>query len=171
MIVEMKQIKKDELENMAQQIFLSSNDSFSYQYLSQKIADTYLLAFALAKYLKKGTILNLNGPLGSGKTAFMTGIAKYFGMESDVSSPTFTIVNEYNLEKKQKIFHFDVYRIEDSSEFLDCIGTDYFENGICIIEWGNRIKEILPKHTIHIDIKKDEAQENSRIFYIRRENK
>ena len=65
-----------------------------------------------------------------------------------------------------KIFHFDVYRIEDSVDFEDSIGTEYFSNGICIIEWGNIIKEILPKNTVFIDIKKDETDDNTRHFNI-----
>ena len=71
------------------------------------------------KYIKKGDILTLNGELGSGKTVFLMGIASYFGIEDDVCSPTFTIVNEYNTSKDFPIYHFDVYRLHDSDEFLE----------------------------------------------------
>lgn len=145
---------------------LNSNDSYKFEFLSNGINDTYYLASLFAKHLKKGDILNINGELGSGKTAFMQGIAKYYDIEEQISSPTFTIVNEYELNNNDKIFHFDVYRLSDSDEFLEGIGTDYFYNGICIIEWGNIIKDILPKNTIHIQISKNDVNENKRLFKI-----
>lgn len=130
--------------------------------------ETKLLAKNIASSLKNTDILVLNGELGAGKTVFMSGIASYFNIESQVSSPTFTIVNEYTTNDNKKIFHFDVYRLEDSNEFINKIGTDYFDEGISIIEWGNIIKDILPKKTIYIDIKKDKENINKRIFEIRR---
>ncbi len=145
---------------------LNSNSSYKFEFLSNNITDTYYLAGIFAKYLKKGDILNINGELGSGKTAFMQGIAKYYKIEDQISSPTFTIVNEYELDNNDKIFHFDVYRLSDSDEFLEGIGTDYFYNGICIIEWGDIIKDILPKDTINIQISKNNVDENKRIFKI-----
>lgn len=134
-------------------------------YISNDINDTTDLSYEFAKYLKHSDIVVLNGELGSGKTVFMQGIAKYFGIENEVSSPTFTIVNEY-ITKDVNIYHFDVYRLNDEYQFMDTIGTEYFENGISIIEWGNIIKNILPKNTIYIDITK--IDENSRKIYIRR---
>lgn len=134
-------------------------------YISNKINDTTDLSYEFAKFLKHSDIVVLNGELGSGKTVFMQGIAKYFGIENEVSSPTFTIVNEY-ITNDVNIYHFDVYRLNDEYQFMDTIGTEYFENGISIIEWGNIIKNILPKNTIYIDITK--IDENSRKIYIRR---
>lgn len=134
-------------------------------YISNNINDTTDLSYEFAKYLKHSDIVVLNGELGSGKTVFMQGIAKYFGIENEVSSPTFTIVNEY-ITNDINIYHFDVYRLNDEHQFMDTIGTEYFENGISIIEWGNIIKNILPKNTIYIDITK--IDENSRKIYIRR---
>lgn len=127
--------------------------------------DTLDLSYEFAKYLKKTDIAVLNGELGSGKTVFMQGIAKYFGIENEVSSPTFTIVNEY-ITNDVNIYHFDVYRIDNEYQFIDTIGTEYFENGISIIEWGNIIKNILPKNTIYIDIFK--INDTTRNFLIRR---
>lgn len=128
--------------------------------------ETKQIARELAKFLKSGDIVSLDGELGSGKTVFMKGIASYFNIEKDVSSPTFTIVNEYN-GPSFPIFHFDVYRLEDAQKFEDTIGTDYFSLGLCIIEWGKIISDILPKNSIFIDITKND--ENTRNIYIRRE--
>ena len=145
---------------------LNKDIAFEYSYKSNNINDTKLLAKYFAKYLKNKDILVLNGKLGAGKTVFMSGIAEYFDILDQISSPTFTIVNEYTLKNNDKIFHFDVYRIEDSTDFIDSIGTEYFEDGICIIEWGNIIKDILPKNTIYIDITSDLNNENIRYFKI-----
>lgn len=134
-------------------------------YLSKNINDTLNFAYEFAKYLNKSNIIVLNGELGSGKTVFVKGIARYFNIEKEVVSPTFTIVNEY-ITKDINIYHFDVYRIHDEIQFTNTVGTDYFENGISIIEWGDIIKSILPKNTIYIDIQK--IDENTREIKIRR---
>ena len=168
--LENKIIKKDNLNDLIKNLFYT-NDNFCYEYISNNTDDTLELASFFAKYMNIGDILNINGELGAGKTVFVTGFAKFLDIESEVSSPTFTIVNEYCTLDNNKIFHFYVYRIEDSDEFADSIGTEYFQNGICIIEWGNIIKDILPKKTINIDIKKDNTNENIRIFKIWRDNK
>jgi len=110
-------------------------------------------------------IIVLNGELGAGKTKFTEGFLSYYGLEKEISSPTFTIVNEYENEKT-KIYHFDVYRLLDIDEFYAIGGEEYFEKGICIIEWGEIIKEALPNHYIQIDIESEEDNEDKRIFYI-----
>lgn len=133
--------------------------------VSNNVDDTINISYEFAKNLKVTDVVVLNGELGSGKTVFMHGIAKYFGLENEVSSPTFTIVNEY-ISNDTNIYHFDVYRLEDEFQFIDTIGTEYFENGISIIEWGNIIKNILPKNTIYIDISK--IDENARNILVRR---
>lgn len=154
------------IENFENEISKLKDFNFEYTLISNSIDDTYKISKIISKNLDKFNIINLNGELGAGKTAFMQGIAKYFKIEDQVSSPTFTIVNEYDLKDNKKIFHFDVYRLEDSDEFLECIGTDYFENGFCIFEWGNIIRDILPKSTLNIDISKDDSDDNKRIFKI-----
>lgn len=100
---------------------------------------------------------------GAGKTKFTEGFLSYFGLEKEISSPTFNIVNEYS-SKNAKIFHFDVYRLEDSDEFYEIGGEEYFDKGICLIEWGEIIKDILPKTYIEINIKKDFKNNNKRIL-------
>ncbi len=153
------------LENI-NEIF-KSNTPFEYEYISYNENDTKALGNEFAKYINKGDVITLNGELGSGKTVFLMGIASYYGIENDVCSPTFTIVNEYNIGKDYPIFHFDVYRLEDSDEFLEGVGTDYFYNGVCLIEWGDAIiSDILPPNTIHIDIIKDDKDLNIRKFKI-----
>lgn len=161
----MQELNKNNIEKNVESI-LNEDFSFEYSYISNNTEDTIYLAKVFAKYIKTSDIIVLNGELGSGKTVFMSGIASYFNIEDQISSPTFTIVNEYSLKNSDKIFHFDVYRIEDSNDFLDSIGTEYFLNGICIIEWGNIIKDILPKNTIFIDITKDEENYDKRYFKI-----
>ena len=89
----------------------------------------------------------------------------YYGLENEISSPTFTIVNEY-IKDDIKIFHFDVYRLEDSSEFYAIGGEEYFEDGICIIEWGEIIQDALPKDYIHIRFERNYNDENIRILNI-----
>lgn len=137
-----------------------------FKYISKNENDTKLLARNISKVLKKSNVVVLNGELGSGKTAFMYGVANYFNIEDQICSPTFTIVNEYTTKNNINIYHFDVYRLDDDIEFSEQIGTDYFQNGICFIEWGNIIKNILPKDTIYIDIQKDEKEYDTRHIHV-----
>ena len=128
-------------------------------FISNSEQDTINFAKDFAKNLKKGDIVVLTGELGCGKTKFTQGILSYFGLENEISSPTFTIVNEHHKENIS-IFHFDVYRLEDIDEFYAMGGEEYFEKGICIIEWGEQIEEILPKGYTKITFSK--LDENKR---------
>lgn len=127
--------------------------------------DTKNFAKSLAKILKPKDIVVLTGELGSGKTKFVEGFLSYFGLENEISSPTFTIVNEYK-NNDINIYHFDVYRLADSSEFYEIGGDEYFDTGICLIEWGELIEDALPSNYIHITFTKSENEENSRILDI-----
>ncbi len=102
-----------------------------------------------------GQIYTIQGDLGVGKTVFTQGVAKGLGIREPVNSPTFTIVQEY-YEGRLPLFHFDVYRIEEVEE-MEEIGYDdyFFGNGICLIEWPERIEELLPGSCIRIRIEKD----------------
>ena len=99
--------------------------------------------------------------MGSGKTKFVEGVLEYFGKEDEISSPTFTIVNEYNTENVN-IYHFDVYRLEDEDEFYAIGGEEYFDKGICLIEWGEKIESILPKNYKKISFSRNLEDENRR---------
>ena len=127
--------------------------------------DTKNFAKSLAKILKPKDIVVLTGELGSGKTKFVEGFLSYFGLENEISSPTFTIVNEYK-NNDINIYHFDVYRLADSSEFYEIGGDEYFDTGICLIEWGELIEDALPSNYIHITFTKNDNEENSRILDI-----
>lgn len=110
------------------------------------------------------TLLFYLGDLGSGKTKFTEGFLEFFGLDDEISSPTFTIVNEY-CKNDLNIYHFDVYRLEDLDEFYAIGGTEYFDNGICLIEWGELIEPILSRY-IKITINKDIDYENKRYIDI-----
>ena len=136
-----------------------------YQFISKCEQDTIDFASKFAKSLKKKDIVVLCGELGSGKTKFVQGILKSFGLENEISSPTFTIVNEYS-SKVCSIYHFDVYRLADIDEFYAMGGEEYFEKGICLIEWGELIEDILPPDYIKVTLKKDENNEDYRKLQI-----
>ena len=136
-----------------------------YKFISKSESETKDFAKKLASKLKVKDIVVLTGELGSGKTKFTEGFLSYFNLESEISSPTFTIVNEYK-NNDINIYHFDVYRLEDSSEFYEIGGDEYFENGICLIEWGELIQDALPKNYIHIVFEKSTEDENIRILTI-----
>jgi len=131
------------------------------KFVSHNENETKKIASTLASKLKHGDILVLSGDLGSGKTKFTEGFLSYWGLDNEISSPTFTIVNEY-IKNDTNIYHFDVYRLEDLDEFYAIGGTEYFENGICVIEWGELIEDILPQNYIKISFSKDENDYNIR---------
>lgn len=132
-----------------------------YSFISKGEDDTKKLAQKIAPMLNKGDVIVLTGELGAGKTKFTEGILTYFGLENEISSPTFTIVNEYT-NKDVNIYHFDVYRLSDLDEFYAIGGEEYFEKGISIIEWGETILEALPKERIEIKFEKNLENENYR---------
>lgn len=129
------------------------------------------LAENLAEKAKEGQIYCLVGDLGVGKTVFTKGFAKGLGIVEDITSPTFTIVNEYN-SSKAPFYHFDVYRLNSADEFYDVGFEEYFySNGICLIEWADMIPEFIPNDAIWIKIEKDlSKQEDYRIIEVDHEN-
>ena len=116
--------------------------------------ETYLFGKIMGETAKAGDIYCLTGDLGVGKTVFTKGFASGLGITEAVSSPTFTIVQEYQ-EGRLPFYHFDVYRIGDISE-MDEIGyEDYFYgDGVCLVEWGEQMKELLPEDVFYIRIEK-----------------
>ena len=137
----------------------------TYTFTSHSESETMALAFNLASKLHIGDVVVLTGDLGSGKTKFVEGFLKFFNLDKEISSPTFTIVNEYKNDDIN-IYHFDVYRLSDSDEFYAIGGDEYFSTGICLIEWGEIIKDVLPENYIHITFEKSPADENIRYIKI-----
>jgi len=106
---------------------------------------------ALAKDLKVGSVVALIGPLGSGKTVLIQGICSGLGVTEFVTSPTFVIINEY--PGKIKVYHFDLYRLENIEEFIKLGYEEYFYgDGITLIEWAEKIKAFLPQKRMEINL-------------------
>ena len=121
---------------------------------TQSPGETRALGRELAQTLAPGAILALVGDLGCGKTAFVKGIVDAFGDGEEVTSPTFTLVNEY--EGTVPVYHFDVYRLENPTvEECDWMEDYFFADGICLIEWADNIKAVLPEHTLRITFAKN----------------
>lgn len=124
-----------------------------YESVSEE--ETFEIGRSLGKEAKEGEIFCLEGDLGVGKTVFTKGFAKGLEIEEIVDSPTFTIVKEYT-EGKLPLYHFDVYRIGDSSEMEEIGYEDYFfGGGVCLIEWASLIEDILPNKIKKVKIEKD----------------
>jgi len=121
------------------------------EYTTASTEETEALGQALAKTLASGTLLALHGDLGAGKTAFVRGLAAGLGYHGRVTSPTFTIVNEY--EGKMPLFHFDLYRLGSEDELYD-IGFDEYlsRNGICAVEWSERAPELMSAAQVQVTI-------------------
>lgn len=116
--------------------------------------ETMLVGKALGSILMSGDLVCLSGDLGTGKTAFTNGIACALGIDEYITSPTFTIVNEY--KTKVSLYHFDVYRIGDPEEMYDIGFEEYlYGDGVVVIEWAELIKDILPKELIWVTISKE----------------
>lgn len=117
--------------------------------------ETFLLAGRLGKEAAPGDVYCLNGELGVGKTVFAQGFAKGLGIQEQVSSPTFTILQQYE-GGRLPLYHFDVYRIGDVEE-MEEIGYEdcFYGNGVCMIEWSDLIREILPEHVTTVTMRKD----------------
>lgn len=112
--------------------------------------ETRQFGLDLAENLKAGDVIALIGNLGTGKTALTRYVAEGLGIHERISSPTFTIVKEYD-SGRLPLYHFDVYRIADPEEMFN-IGADeyFFGQGVCVIEWADMIKELLPENTKYI---------------------
>lgn len=135
------------------------------QFLSHSAEETERFGEALAHDLRAGDVLAVTGSLGMGKTAFTRGLARGLGCRGRVTSPTFTIVNEY--EGKTPLFHFDMYRLGSSDELFDIGWDDYLaRGGVCAVEWSERVSDALPGDTIFVDIARGEEGENTRVITV-----
>ena len=117
--------------------------------------ETFDLGYSIGKEAKPGKVYALLGDLGVGKTVFTKGVAAGLSIKEQVNSPTFTIVQVYE-SGRLPFYHFDVYRIGDLEE-MDEIGYEdyFFGEGLCLVEWADLIKELMPKETVWVTIEKD----------------
>ena len=113
------------------------------EYITNSPAQTEAIGAALGKILKPGTVIAYRGDLGAGKTAFTRGLALGLGSTELVTSPTYTIVNEY-LGGRMPLFHFDMYRLASSDDLWDIGWEDYLDrNGVCAVEWSENVADAL----------------------------
>ena len=131
------------------------------EFLTNSPGETEAIGAALAKVLTPGTILAYRGDLGAGKTAFTRGIARGLGCRDLVTSPTYTIVNEY-LRGRLPLFHFDMYRLGSSDDLWDIGWEDYLDRGgICAVEWSENVDDAM-ENAVYITIEKT-GEESRRI--------
>ena len=135
------------------------------QFLSHSTQETEAIGEELAQKLRGGDVLAFTGSLGMGKTAFTRGLARGLGCRGRVTSPTFTIVNEY--EGRTPLFHFDMYRLGSSDELFDIGWDDYLaRGGVCAVEWSERGSDALPEDTIFVDIARMDEHEDWRTITV-----
>lgn len=121
----------------------------------------------LAECIQSGDVILLHGEMGAGKTVFTKGLCRALGVEDYVTSPTFTVVNEYE-GTAFPVYHFDLYRIEDEDELLEIGFEEYLQSGgICIIEWPQNGQRYLPEHRYEVELIKN-AGKNDRTIVINR---
>ena len=124
----------------------------SVRYVTNNEEETQQLGERLAGALKPGAVIAFTGDLGAGKTAFTRGLAQGLGIQERVTSPTFTIVNEYE-GGRLPLFHFDMYRLEDADSLFDIGWEDYLDRGgVCAVEWSEQTEDALPSNAIRVTI-------------------
>ena len=129
-------------------------------------AETEALGARLAAVLAPGAVVTYRGGLGMGKTAFTRGLARGLGYKGRVTSPTFTIVNEYE-GGRLPLFHFDMYRLEGADALFDIGWEDYLDRGgVCAVEWSELAEEALPPETVFVTIARSPEADNSRVITI-----
>ncbi|HRZ11626.1 MAG TPA: tRNA (adenosine(37)-N6)-threonylcarbamoyltransferase complex ATPase subunit type 1 TsaE [Kiritimatiellia bacterium] len=134
------------------------------RWISRSPEETFRLAADLARELPRGAVLALHGELGAGKTAFVQGLARALGIDRPVSSPTFTLINEY--PGPIPLYHIDLYRIRDSADALGLGLDEYLHgNGITAIEWAERIADLLPPDALHVRLQPGEEM-NERLISV-----
>ena len=133
--------------------------------LSHSAEETERFGETLAASLHPGSVVAYTGALGMGKTAFTRGLARGLGCCGRVTSPTFTIVNEY--EGNIPLFHFDMYRLSSSDELFDIGWEDYLERGgVCAVEWSERVTDALPPDTVFVNIARHAENEDWRTITV-----
>ena len=134
------------------------------EYLSHSPEETEHIGEMLGRRLRPSTVVAYRGGLGMGKTAFTRGLARGLGCAGRVTSPTFTIVNEY--DGATPLFHFDMYRLGSSDELFDIGWEDHLtRGGVCAVEWSERVDDAMPADTLWVDIARGTG-ESDRIITI-----
>ena len=129
------------------------------QFVSNSEEETEALGRRLGEILDQSTVVAFTGDLGAGKTAFTRGLAKGLDIPDRVTSPTFTIVNEYE-GGRLPLFHFDMYRLSSADELFDIGWEDYLaRGGVCAVEWSENVREAVDSHTIWVEIRRGEGQD------------
>ena len=124
------------------------------EYRTSSPQQTEALGAALARRLGPGSVVAFTGDLGAGKTAFVRGMAAGLGVHTRVTSPTFTIVNEYE-DGRLPLFHFDMYRLGSADELYDIGWEDYLaRGGVCAVEWSENIADALEENTVRVDLRR-----------------
>lgn len=136
------------------------------QFITHSAEETEALGERLAQTLTGGEVVAYFGELGAGKTAFTRGLARGLGISMRVTSPTYTIVNEYS-GGRLPLFHFDMYRLGSSDELFDIGWDDYLaRGGVCAVEWSERVSDALPEDTIFVDIARTDEHEDWRTITV-----
>ncbi|MDK2902380.1 MAG: tRNA threonylcarbamoyladenosine biosynthesis protein TsaE [Clostridiales bacterium] len=119
------------------------------RFITKCAKETFALGKRIGQLLHEGDIIALDGDIGSGKTQMIKGIARGMDITDDITSPTYTIMNRYN--GRLPLYHFDVYRLENPEQLYDIGYEEYFfDKGVAVIEWAERIRELLPARYMHI---------------------
>lgn len=136
------------------------------EYTTAGEEQTEALGFRLGQLIQPGAVIAYTGDLGAGKTAFTRGLARGLGIPDRVTSPTFTIVNEYE-GGRLPLFHFDMYRLGSSDELFDIGWEDYLaRGGVCAVEWSENVADALEDEPIRVDIRRGE-HDGQRVISIR----
>ena len=136
------------------------------QFLSSSPEETEAIGARLARVLSPGDVVAFSGDLGAGKTAFVRGLARGLEISGRVTSPTFTIVNEYE-GGRLPLFHFDLYRLGSADELFDIGWEDYLaRGGVCAVEWSERMEELLEPDAIQVDIRRG-MEDGQRIITVK----
>jgi tRNA threonylcarbamoyladenosine biosynthesis protein TsaE len=133
------------------------------KFITNSVAETEYIAEQLGRIVPKNSVVAMFGDLGAGKTAFTRGFARGMGINCDVSSPTFALVNEYHGNNKS-LYHFDMYRISGWDDLYSTGYFDYLDTGAClIIEWSENIEAVLPENCVKVTINKTDNYDQRRI--------
>jgi len=136
------------------------------EYLTHNETETEALGARLASVLSSGAVVAYQGGLGMGKTAFTRGLAHGLNYKGRVTSPTFTIVNEYE-GGRLPLFHFDMYRLADADALFDIGWEDYLDRGgVCAVEWSEQVAEAMPEDTVYVTIARCPEADNWRMITI-----